>query len=118
MTRFGLITALSLAAGPAAAADLWCMPERLCRDGDCRPTQDEEASVRLRDFDAARPVLRSHAEDVPMRLTHDGATRQWQGRDAAGATQILAWRRQDDAFVYLRRLDGRDWTATGRCEVQ
>ena len=118
MMRLALIPALCLLAGPVLAADLWCMPDRLCRDGQCRENRGEEASLRLRDIDGRAPMLRSGGEDVPMRATHAGATRQWQGRDGAGATEILAWRPQDGSFVALRRLEGREWTASGRCEVQ
>ncbi|MDR5652926.1 hypothetical protein [Ruixingdingia sedimenti] len=115
-----LIAIISLMpmAGRAAAADLWCMPDRLCRGDRCAPTRDEETSLRLRDFEGARPVLRSHAEDVPMRPTQQGATASWQGTDAAGAVLALSWRRSDGGFAFLRRFEGRDWTASGRCEVQ
>lgn len=115
-----LIAIISLMpmAGRAAAADLWCMPDRLCRDETCKPTRDEESSVRLRDYASARPVLRAAAEDVPMRRVQEGATLGWRGTDGAGATQTLTWRQADGAFAYQRRLGGRAWTATGRCEVQ
>lgn len=116
--RVFIIASIVGLAGQAAAADLWCMPDRICRGDACKPTRDEETSVRLQDFEAARPVLRAAAEDMPMLRVQEGATLGWRGADGAGATQTLTWRKADGAFAYQRRLDARVWTATGRCEVQ
>lgn len=113
-----MILALTLAAGPAAAADLWCMPDRTCKADRCSASASEEASVRLTGADSAAPVLRSDGEDVAMRALRDGATVEWQGRNRAGGEESLAWSRGDGSFVYQRRLDGATYTATGRCEVQ
>lgn len=114
-----MILALTLAAGPAAAAaELWCMPDRICKADRCVASGNEEASVRLTGADSAAPVLRADGEDVAMRALRDGATVEWQGRNSAGATESLAWRRADGHFVYQRRLDGALYTASGRCEVQ
>ncbi len=118
MERIAIILALILAAGPAVAADLWCMPDQICRGGRCMAPQSEETSVRLSGADSSGPVLRSDGEDVPMRAMRDGATVEWQGRNRAGGAESLAWSRSDGSFVYQRHLDGAAYTATGRCEVQ
>ncbi len=109
---------IMLGAGSAQAADLWCMPSEICRGDQCKPTRDEETSVRLRGFDGRAPVLRSGGEDVPMRLVNDGDVRQWQGAAAGGAVEILAWRPATGSYVHVRRIGEREWRATGRCEVQ
>lgn len=116
--RILMILPLILAGGTATAADLWCMPDSICRGERCVVPQSEEESVRLTDADGARPVLRSDGEDVPMRAVRDGATVEWRGHNGAGATETLAWVRADGSFVYQRRLDDVGYKATGRCEVQ
>lgn len=118
MRNLAMTVAMMMAALPVQAADLWCMPDRLCRGEVCKPTQDEETSVRLEGYGTAAPTLRVAAEDVPMQPVQDGALQGWQGRDGAGAVLDLVWRPADAAFTYRRQLDGRDWTAHGRCEVQ
>jgi len=118
MMRNILILLAFLAPGGAAAAELWCMPDTLCRNDVCKPTTDEESSVRLNDLDSATPTLRMNANDIPMTRTAKGDTVQWQGDDPDGGTDVLAWRPSDGAYVLVRKVDGRTFKATGRCEVQ
>ena len=114
-----LILLALLAPGGAMAAQLWCMPDTICRTGGaCHATTDTETSVRLNDKDSATPSLRTHAEDVALTRTHNGASVQWQGVSADGADEILAWRPADGSFVYLIRSQGREVRATGRCDIQ
>ena len=118
MLRNMLIMMALAAPGHALAVELWCMPDTLCRSDVCKPTDDEEASVRLNDLDSATPVLRMDAKDIPLQRTAEGDTVQWQGEDPDGGTDVLAWRRSDNAYVLLRRVDGMTFKATGRCEIQ
>ena len=115
-----LVVILILTACPAAAFELWCMPDKMCRDDTCRPTDDEEASVRLHDAGTKTPTLRSSAEDIPMRRTHEGDVTQWEGVNGNGGAEVLAVRMATGAFVYrvLPKGDSAVFTARGRCEVQ
>ena len=110
-----LILILILLPFAAHAEDLWCMPDTVCHGAECHATTDEESSLRLHDPFGPAPMLRSHAEDIAMKLTHDTAElRQWQGRDEEGRDEILALRSSDMEFTYVFR----DWRASGTCEVQ
>lgn len=118
MLRNALITLVLLMPANAIAAELWCMPDTLCREAVCKPIADEESSVRLNDLASATPILRMDAKDIAMTRTIDGDTVQWQGDDPDGGIDILAWRRADNAYVLVRKVDGRTFKASGTCEVQ
>ena len=94
------------------------MPTTLCSDKGCKSTTDEEMSVRLNDLAVGTTTLRTHAEDVSMARTREGDVVQWQGVNASGAAEYLAWRQSDMEFTYLIRSDGYEYSATGLCEVQ
>ena len=113
-----LILLTMLAAAPAHASELWCMPDKICRNDACRTNTNTESSVRLNDMNAANPILRSGAEDVAMTKTHDAGVVQWQGQTAFGATEILAMRKSDMTFTMISRGQTGDRIATGLCEVQ
>jgi hypothetical protein len=102
----------------AHAAELWCMPDTLCNPTGCKPTTNEEVSVRLKDVKARSTTLRTHAEDVAMSRTRVGDVVQWQGMNESGGAEYLAWRQSDMEFTYLVRSEGREYSATGLCEVQ
>jgi len=111
--------AFAVAPVPAHAAELWCMPAEVCRDAACKPTTDEESSVRLTDPDGPAPSLRAQAETIAMTKTYDGPVQQWEGLNDSGAAEILAMQTSDMAFTYLRlHPDGSQATATGICERQ
>lgn len=117
MKRLILLSALLPA--PAMAAELWCMPQTICRGAECHSTTDEETSVRFADMDAAETTMRAHAEDVPMARTPGDAAVEWAGVNSGGATEYLIWTRADNAFTYVvTQTDGRIRKATGTCEVQ
>ena len=115
--RHVMLVAL-LAPFPVQASELWCMPTEICRNDTCKPTNDEESSVRLTDPDGSAS-LRAHAESIAMTKTYDGPVQQWEGLNKDGAAEILAVRRSDMEFTHLElRSDGSQRTATGLCEVQ
>jgi len=118
MLRTVLFIAALAAPATAQAAELWCMPDTLCNATGCKPTTNEEVSVRLKDVKASSTTLRTHAEDVPMSRSRDGDVVQWQGVNATGGAEFLAWRQSDMEFTYLIRSEGREYSATGLCEVQ
>ena len=114
MLRDFLFTTLT--ALPVQAADLWCMPDTICRNGKCHATTDTESSVRLHDPDGKAPVLRADAEDIPMTKTHNGAVVQWEGVNDFGLRKVLAVQASD--YVYVTRHPVGDDTASGHREVQ
>ncbi len=117
MKRLFLLAALMPA--PAFAAELWCMPETICRGEECHSTTDEESSVRLADMDAAQTTMRAHAEDVPMTRTDGDAAVEWSGTNSGAAAEVLIWTRADNAFTYtVTHADGTSRKANGYCEVQ
>lgn len=114
-----LILLAGLMPAPALAAELWCMPQTICRGDDCQATTDEESSIRFVDMDAGETALRSHAEDVPMARTDGGETVTWAGTNSGGVAEQVIWTRADNAFTYtVTHADGSTRTATGFCEVQ
>ena len=114
-----LILLAALMPLPAAAAELWCMPETLCRGEDCQSTTDEETSVRLADMEAPATTMRAHAEDVPMARKEAGDLVEWTGTNSGGATEVLIWTRADNAFTHtVTQADGASRKAHGYCEVQ
>ena len=118
MLRTTLLFIALATAGSGHAAELWCMPDTLCSANGCGSTADEEMSVRLKDLAEQTTTLRTHAEDVVMSRTRDGDVVQWQGVNASGGAEYLEWRQSDMEFTYLIRTEGREYTATGLCEVQ
>ena len=109
----------TLLPAPAMAAELWCMPETICRGGECHSTTDEETSVRFADMEAAQTTMRAHAEDVPMTRASGDTAVEWSGINSGGAAEYLIWTRADNAFTYLiSQTDGRIRKANGTCEVQ
>ncbi len=113
-----LVILALLAPLPAAAAELWCMPQEICDGGGCHPTTDEETSVRLADWSVPATSMRSSAQDVPMTRIRTGRVLEWQGVNRDGGTETLKVRRRDLSFTYVRRLVGRATSAKGWCEVQ
>ncbi len=115
-----LFVILTLFASPATASELWCMPDTMCRDETCRATTDEESSIRLHDAGTATPTLRSSAEDIPLRRTHEGDVIQWEGVNEHGGAELLAVRTANGAFVYRVKPmnDTVVFTRRGTCEVQ
>jgi hypothetical protein len=107
---------------PAHAVDLWCMPDKICAGENCAIEFDEESSLRLTDPNGANPSLRSHAETIAMTKTHNADTVQWEGTDAQGEPEILAYRPATRRFTYLVGRDDladyAQYKATGVCEVQ
>ena len=121
MNRLILLAALLPA--PAMAAELWCMPETICRGEECHSTTDEETSVRFADMNAGETTMRAHAEDVPMTRANgdsDGDTTvEWSGTNSGGVAEYLIWTRADNAFTYVvTHADGKTRKANGYCEVQ
>jgi hypothetical protein len=107
---------------PAYATDLWCMPDKICAGDNCAIAFDEESSLRMTDPDGPAPTLRSHAETIAMTKTHNADTVQWEGTDAHGEPEILAYRPATMRFTYLVGRDDladyAQYKATGLCEVQ
>ena len=115
-----LVPGATLTPAAAVAAELWCMPQSICRaDGSCHATTDEETSLRLADIDADATTLRAHAETVAMtRSTADGAV-AWSGTNAAGDAEAVIWTKADRAFTYTQtQKSGAVWKSVGTCEVQ
>ena len=105
---------------PAMAAELWCMPETICRwDGSCTSTTDEETSLRLADVDAQATTLRVHAETIPMLPQKGDGVVEWAGTNVGGGAEYVIWTTADNAFTYTEtQTSGDVWKATGYCEVQ
>ena len=117
MNRLILLAALLPA--PAMAAELWCMPETICRGEECHSTTDEETSVRFANMDAGETTMRAHAEDVPMTRQDGDTTVEWSGTNSGGVAEYLIWTRADNAFTYVvTHADGKTRKANGYCEVQ
>ncbi len=115
-----LVPASALTAAPALAAELWCMPQTICRaDGSCHATTDEETSLRLADMEADATTMRAHAETVAMtRSTAAGAV-AWSGTNAQGDAEVVIWTKADTAFTYTQTQKSGDvWKSVGTCEVQ
>ena len=105
---------------PAMAAKLWCMPHTFCTwDGTCRPTADEESSVRLHDMEGETSTFRTHAETVTMtRKPGDGVV-EWTGADASGRAEYLIWTVADMTYTYtITEPGGAVFKDIGVCEVQ
>ena len=119
MRKILLILAALLPA-PAMAAELWCMPETICRaDGSCKSTMDEETSLRLADMDADATTMRVHAETIPMARTQGQGVVEWAGTNTGGGAEYVIWTQADNAFTYTETHPSGDlWKATGYCEVQ
>lgn len=115
---FILASSLALLPHLALAEDIWCMPTTICYPDRCLSEFDEESSVRLSEPFGGAATLRSHAETIPMTLTHEGRVNQWEGTNEQGHVEILAVRQSDMAFTYIERGAGGERTAKGRCEVQ
>lgn len=114
-----LILLAGLLPAPAMAAELWCMPETICRGDDCVSTTDEESSIRFADLDAAETTLRSDAEDIAMTRKDGAEAVEWVGTNALGAAEFVIWTRADNAFTYtVTQTDGAIRKAVGYCEVQ
>ena len=113
-----LIAALTPA--PAMAAELWCMPETICRaDGRCKSTTDEETSLRLANLAAKKTTMRSHVETIAMQRQKAGTAVEWRGTNERGGMEYVIWSKTTDAFTYtISDTDGSVWKSTGYCEVQ
>jgi hypothetical protein len=105
---------------PSFAAELWCMPETICRgDGICNSTTDEESSLRLHNLKAKKTTMRSHTETVPMTRKKAGDAVEWRGKNERGDTEYVIWSKATNAFTYtISAPDGAVWKSTGYCEVQ
>ena len=118
MRMFILIAAL--AASPAGAAELWCMPDTLCNaSGECRATTNEETSLRIANLSRKRTTMRSHTETSPMKRTKAGTAVEWRGTNESGATEYVIWSTTTNTFTYTQANQNGDvWKSTGTCEVQ
>lgn len=118
MRKILTVLALLLPA-PSFAAELWCMPETICRGDECVSTTDEESSIRFADMDTKTTTLRSHAEDVMMTRKDGAEAVEWSGVNAAGLAEYVVWTRADNAYTYtVTGSDGAVRKAVGYCEVQ
>lgn len=115
-----LIMMAALAAGPAQAYELWCMPTEVCHGTACTPNSDEERSVRITDPDGPQPMMRAFAEDVAMtQTTEDNDMFRWTGTNQYGITMILDLDATAMSYTMTARLPGNDDSLyTGTCEVQ
>ena len=102
------------------AAELWCMPDTLCRpDGTCKSTTDEESSIRLANMKTKNTTMRAHSETIPMKRTKAGTAVEWRGTNENGAAEYVIWSTTTNAFTYTEANQNGDvWKATGTCEVQ
>ena len=103
-----LIMMAALAAGPAQAYELWCMPTEVCHGTACTPNSDEERSVRITDPDGPQPMMRAFAEDVAMTQTTAMLCIDWNlaktsgGR--SGMTRDTAERTDTENAALIARL--------------
>jgi hypothetical protein len=118
--RKTILLIAALLPAPALAAELWCMPESLCKpDGKCRSTTDEESSLRLHDLTKKKTTMRSHAETIPMKRTESGTAVEWRGRNERGGKEYVIWSSTAKSFTYtVTDKDGAIWKSVGFCEVQ
>ena len=105
---------------PAMAAELWCMPDTLCRaDGSCRATTDEESSIRLADLQAESSTLRADAQDIALTRLTGGTVIEWAGTDDMGRAVSLIWTVEGMAYTYtITETGGGVFKDSGVCEVQ
>jgi len=104
---------------PAIAAELWCMPDRICHGTKCKANTDEEVSVRITDPDGPKPMMRAFAEDVPMVQSTEGDLVRFNGTNEFQVNMILDLNPADMTYIMTSRLLGNeDSTYTGTCEVQ
>ena len=116
-----LILLVTLAAAPAQASELWCMPDKICTNDKCNKNTDTESSVRLHDPDGATPVMRAYVEDIAMAKIRDDDQVHWQGVTMLADTSItmtLALRKSDMTFTLSQFGAFGDMISTGLCEVQ
>lgn len=115
-----LVLTAALLPAPAMAAELWCMPDTICRaNGKCHATTDEESSLRVQDMKAKKTTMRSHAETVSMLRQKAGSAVEWRGTNERGGREYVIWSKTTNAFTYtISGSDGAVWKSTGVCEVQ
>lgn len=116
-----LILIAVLAAAPVEAAEMWCMPDKICTNDTCKKNTDTESSVRLHDPDGATPVMRAYAEDISVTKIKDDTKVVWQGTAPLADTSItitLALRKSDMTFTLSQFGDFGKIISTGLCEVQ
>ena len=114
---------LALAAlfpAPVMAAELWCMPETLCRpDGTCKSTTDAETSLRIADLTGKETTMRAHAETISIKQTKAGSAVEWRGSNERSGKEYMIWSTTTNAFTYtVMDQTGDVWKSTGLCEVQ
>ncbi len=111
---------VALLPAPGFAAELWCMPDTICRpNGKCHATTDEESSLRLQDMVTKKTTMRSHAETIAMTRKKSGTAVEWRGTSASGDREYVIWSKVTNAFTYsIADPDGSVWKSTGVCEVQ
>jgi hypothetical protein len=114
------ILAVLLLPAPVYGAELWCMPDTVCRtNGNCYANTDEESSLRIHDMKAAKTTMRSHAETIAMVRTKAGTAVEWRGTNENGGIEYVIWSKKTGAFTYtVAQPDGALRKATGTCEVQ
>ncbi len=119
MHRILILTA-ALLPSPALAAELWCMPQTLCRaDGSCRATTDAENSIRLADLQAQASTLRADAENIMLTRKTGGTVVEWGGTDGMGRAVQLIWTVSDMSYTYtITETGGAVFKDIGVCEVQ
>jgi hypothetical protein len=118
--RHIVIVIATLLPFPGIAAELWCMPDTLCRpDGSCRATTDEESSIRLADLQAESSTLRADAEDIVLTRLTGGTVVEWAGTDGFGRAISLIWTVDDMGYTYsITESGGAVFKDSGVCEVQ
>lgn len=120
MLKIFLLTA-ALTPAPVLAAELWCMPDKICTNDKCQQNTDTESSVRLRDPDGAKPVMRAYAEDIAVTKSETKTKVQWYGVSNIGTANVsmtLAMRKSDLKFTLDQSGAFGEIVSTGQCEVQ
>jgi len=107
-----------MAASPATAKELWCMPDEACVNDICQAMTDTESSVRLADLNAASTVMRSAGEDVAMERSEGGGKVAWNGVYEVGISVTLTLTPSDLAYRMVSSGEFGQTVSTGFCEVQ
>ena len=115
-----LVAAALLFPTSLLGAELWCMPDAVCRsNGKCSANSDEESSLRIHHMRAAMSTMRSHVETIKMARSKAGTSVEWTGTNEFGGQEFIIWDKSTNAFTYtITNADGTQWKSTGVCEVQ
>jgi hypothetical protein len=112
-----------LAASPAYAAALRCMPTENCINDQCKQVTDPDNAFLLINAAGPAPILRSGGVDTRMTKMSDGAQTMWQGVQTLAQGQIsisltLALRESDMTYSLSQYGDFGAGVSTGQCEAR